>query len=343
MLRKRKDRKKKDFSFDLKSQKKLPSASLESVFLEASRLEKYQSVLNQSVMPVQHYALDPVTLLSFYSDKKPLLPNSSKPWERVMHYQEWMTGLPPEQHLFFQRGIVQSLMKKAHALVGALSRGNHQKKSLPFSERSGVGETTEIDLETTLEESFRVLSLIDPWVEIFEKSPQAFVLCLDRSLSIHGEKMALAALVIAVFLVQFQDDWLGIVAFESKPHVLKRPTEKKTVSSILTHFLEMPTEGFTHLEAGMKAALDLAQELSPGGRKVSTLLITDGQYTLGKNPVYLAPWFHQLMVIHTAGQEKGKTLCQDCAKKGHGRFYPLSDWNRLPLLICQILKELRLL
>src|SRR5262249_54073557 len=139
----------------------------------------------------------------------------------------------------------------------------------------------------------------DLWMNYRVHRKQPLVITVDTSLSMTGEKLALTAVALAVVLLQFPDDPVGIVAFENEAQVLKRPTEQITLQQLVERFLDVPAQGYTHLEDGMKAALKLVRSVDLGsqGRPPSAVLLTDGKYTAGRDPAYLAPKFPHLVVM----------------------------------------------
>src|SRR5262249_43358466 len=147
------------------------------------------------------------------------------------------------------------------------------------------------------------------------------------SLSMTGEKLALTAVAIAVVLLQFPEDPVGIVAFENEARILKRPEERITLQELLERFLDVPAQGYTHLEDGMKASLKLVQSTSGGtsSRLPSTVLLTDGKYTAGRDPAYLAPRFPHLAVLKMGTERASMDLCRELARKGHGMVREVSD------------------
>jgi Mg-chelatase subunit ChlD len=182
----------------------------------------------------------------------------------------------------------------------------------------------------------------DLWMEFQTVRDQAVVLSVDTSLSMTGEKLALTAVALAVVLLQFPDDPVGIVAFENDARVLKSPEEKITIEELLARFLDVPAQGYTHLEAGMKSALTLLRHVGEGRsrRPPSCVLLTDGKYTAGKDPAYLAPRFPHLVVLKMGDERSSHGLCEELAKKGRGALREVGDLEGLPEAMYGVVKDL---
>ena len=74
----------------------------------------------------------------------------------------------------------------------------------------------------------------------------------------------------------------------------------------------------------MKAALNLSRAAaaagySLGSRMPSTVLLTDGKYTAGRDPAYLASRFPHLVVLKMGRERAPLELCRELARKGQGR------------------------
>jgi Mg-chelatase subunit ChlD len=168
------------------------------------------------------------------------------------------------------------------------------------------------------------------------------VLSVDTSLSMTGEKLALTAVALAVVLLQFPEDPVGIVAFENEAQVIKRPDERISIQQLVERFLDVPAQGYTHLEEGMKGALALVRqsESGGGGKPPSTVLLTDGKYTAGRDPAYLAPRFPHLIVLKMGKERASLELCREMAQKGGGVLREVGELESLPTVMYGVVKDL---
>ncbi|MBS1963447.1 MAG: VWA domain-containing protein [Bdellovibrionales bacterium] len=243
----------------------------------------------------------------------------------------------------------RAVLERAQAVLGSVVRPTDHRRS-PLSEVPSDALLPELDLEETLEDAPWVAKEgssffprpEDLWMEYQTVRDQAVVLSVDTSLSMTGEKLALTAVALAVVLLQFPDDPVGIVAFENEAQILKSPDEKITIEELVARFLDVPAQGYTHLEAGMKSALSLLDHVTKGRtrRPPSCVLLTDGKYTAGKDPAYLAPRFPHLVVLKMGDERSSQALCEEMARKGRGALREVDDLEALPEAMYGVVKDL---
>jgi Mg-chelatase subunit ChlD len=168
------------------------------------------------------------------------------------------------------------------------------------------------------------------------------VLAVDTSLSMTGEKLALTAVALSVVLLQFPEDPIGILAFENQARELKAPEERLGVFELVERFLDVPAQGYTHLESGVKLALKMSREMESRirGRPPATLLLTDGKYTAGRDPAFLAPRFHHLSVLKMGQERSSLPLCREMARKGRGVLREVPRLEALPTVMYSVVKDL---
>ena len=234
---------------------------------------------------------------------------------------------------------VRGILDRAQNILGAMI---HSRKtgSAPLGEVPAEAEGAELDLEATLENSDP--NRLQPWMSYQLSRVEPVVLCVDTSLSMTGEKLALTAVAVAVVLLQFPHDPVGIVSFETEPHIIKRPDELITVQEMVKRFLEAPSKGYTDIEDGLAAALKQVDEISGLGvnRPASTVLISDGKYTAGKDPSYLAGRFPHLQMIKIGTDRSSLALCEELARRGRGNLRQVADTKDLPAALFSVVKEL---
>lgn len=232
-------------------------------------------------------------------------------------------------------------------MIGQLTKPIHRSQSR-YDEIPFQAMQIEMELDETIEENPQLLSnefKIDPKELIAEFSlpkKNAFILTVDTSLSMTGEKLALTAVALSVVLLQFPDDPIGIIAFENHPKVLKLPTEKITAEELIGRFLEVPAKGYTHLESGIKMALKCIELIPQAGLSAppSTLLLTDGKYTAGRDPAYLGSLFKHLIVLKMGNERSSRSLCKELAKRGNGTLMEIEDLRTLPTVMLNVVKDL---
>lgn len=253
-------------------------------------------------------------------------------WDIATRYHEFKARkLSEGQKQAIRRVSAEAVLERARDILGSLSRPM-LSKSAPWSELPADAEHIDFDLEATLDEGGT-----EPWASFQVTRRQSVVLSVDTSLSMTGEKLALTAVALAVVLLQFPQEAIGIVAFENEAQVLKRPDEALTVAELVERFMDVPAQGYTHLEDGLKLALKLTTGLK--GR-VSTVVLTDGKYTAGRDPGYLAPRFTHLEVLKMGKERASMELCRELARGGHGSLREVGDLEALPQAMYSVVKDL---
>jgi hypothetical protein len=241
----------------------------------------------------------------------------------------------------------QAVLEQAQKVLGSIVRPVDQHLS-PWSEVPSQALQTELDLEETIENSpfiadpHHLTTANDLWMSFQTIRSQSVVLAVDTSLSMTGEKLALTAVALAVVLLQFPEEKIGIVAFENEAQILKKPDERISIALLIERFLDVPAQGYTHLESGMRLALTLTQSngMETSGKPVSTVLLTDGKYTAGKDPAYLAPRFPHLVVLKMGDERASLDLCRELARNGHGSLKEVANLSDLPSVMYSVVKDL---
>lgn len=242
---------------------------------------------------------------------------------------------------------VHTIISRAKSIIQTLARKDPEslRPALNWNE---VLQFESVDLDATLEESPLIsvasipLEVSDYWIRAPEKKPRPILIVTDTSLSMNGEKLALTAVALAVVFLQFPDDPIGMIAFENEARILKQPDERITLEVLIERFLDVPAQGYTHLERGLKSALQMtfrmdALRLSKPAR---TLLLTDGKYTAGRDPSYLAKHFRFLDILRLGQERSAKPFCEDLARAGHGMAFHIPDIELLPFTMYETVKRI---
>jgi Mg-chelatase subunit ChlD len=277
---------------------------------------------------------------------------SASAWDVATRYHEFKSRgarrISPELGRQLRKLSARAILERAQAILGSVTHPAEIRLS-PWDELSSdVAFSADIDVDETLELSplavaGRVpLTGQDIWMSYVSHRPQPVVLTVDTSLSMTGEKLALTAVALAVVLLQFPDDPVGIIAFENEAKVIKRPDERISVQMLVERFLDVPAQGYTHLEDGIKAALRLSRQAAAvgQGRPPSTVLLTDGKYTAGRDPGYLGKRFEHLVVLKMGKERASLELCRELANHGNGALREVGELEALPTVMYGVVKEL---
>lgn len=282
------------------------------------------------------------------------LQNASS-WDVATRYHEFKSRKSAQGLAKRLRKLsAEAILERAQQVLGSVVRPMDQN-SAPLKDVPAQAEQVDFDLDETFENSPLAiaeafdsqasrypLTDADIWMSYSTHRKQAVILSVDTSLSMTGEKLALTAVALAVVLLEFPDDPIGIVAFENEAKILKDPQEKISIQLLVERFLDVPAQGYTHLEEGMKAALQLVRKAQATGqtRPPSVVLLTDGKYTAGRDPAYLAHRFSHLAVMKMGSEKASLELCRELARKGHGLLKEVGDLEALPSVMYSVVKDL---
>jgi hypothetical protein len=184
----------------------------------------------------------------------------------------------------------------------------------------GHTDGAEIELDQSLEKYAEapergILDNLVSYVRRIEK--KAFVMMLDYSYSMQS-KIILAAITVAAIAQHFKKDY-AVLAFNSGVGVLKDVAEPAGPEKVLQRLFALQSYGDTNirmvLEAGLKHICKFEQKAG--------LLLTDGDWNKGGNPLQAASRFDKLSVIGFpfANDKKIRQL----AFRGKGTFSIVND------------------
>lgn len=177
----------------------------------------------------------------------------------------------------------------------------------------------------------------DVIVEVRERKRVSAVLMLDTSLSMTGKNIALAGVAAAVLAGKLEPEDYALVLFESSASVPKAMNVRLRLQDVVTKILEVPALGYTNIEDGLATGLE---ELERGRHKERFgIIITDGKYTAGGDPLPLAAKYPRLFVLATEDYKMDRDLCRAMAARGNGRSYPIDDYAELPYALSALLNE----
>lgn len=159
---------------------------------------------------------------------------------------------------------------------------------------------------------------------------EAFVMMLDHSYSMKGLKVVLAAITAASIAHHFKRDY-AILAFSNKVSTLKGIDEKVSPEQVIERLFALELQGDTDIRLVLEAGL---RHLGKFEHKRG-LLLTDGAWNQGGDPLAAAGLFDKLAVIAfpPAKQDKVRQL----AVRGKGPYAFVEDKGRIAGAILQCL------
>lgn len=169
-----------------------------------------------------------------------------------------------------------------------------------------------------------------------ERFATALALVLDRSGSMHGQKVEICkSAAIATVELLSAKDYVGVVAFDSQPRWVVPMTPATSKGTISAQIATINSGGGTHIYPAMVAA---REALAGVKAKVKHMIVlTDGQTTGGAYQELAAQVHAEGTTISTVGIGQGADvgLLQTIAAAGGGKFYETLDPANLPRIFTQ--------
>ena len=195
-------------------------------------------------------------------------------------------------YLCAQHLAAGAVLRRAARLVGPLKAATKTVREPPLEPWGG-----ELDVEASLE---NLLGKPHPEpgdliVQRRADRRHQVVLMVDTSLSMAGEKMALAAVAAAVLALKLRPGDLAVVLFADGARIVSRFGEEVSAAELVRRMLAVPCGGGTDIAAALRLGHAELQRGRDPGR--SGLLVSDGVHTSGPDPLPAAARFGPLHVL----------------------------------------------
>jgi len=258
-------------------------------------------------------------------------------WEAAIQYHDIKAGLRtrPKDLLQLQSIAVKAVLARAKAVIGA-SKKETRKRTDSIEHRPHA----ELNIEETLENIMGKPhpDYSDIIVDYKEQKRLDCALMLDTSLSMTGEKLALLAVAATVFAYKLPSEDISIIAFESTANSIKKIRTQLSVERIAQKILDVPAMGYTNIEAALSEGIN---ELALGIHKNRIgILISDGKYTAGNDPLPMASRYDFLHVILTGDFNTDPAASVAMASAGHGRLYKAPNFQSLPRVLSRLIADI---
>jgi gas vesicle protein GvpN len=232
-----------------------------------------------------------------------------------------------------KRIAVKATIRRVLQLLGPVSLPSYLSRS-----EYRLGEDAEIDVESTLDGLVERghLAMQDLIVERREPRKLAVALMLDASLSMSGDKLAMATAAIAVLAFRLKTVDYLLITFNDRPSVLKRVYEAKSLDDLISDLLDAHAGGYTNIEWALtrgKEELDRSDTRNRVG-----IMITDGNFTVGDDPAEAAARYKRLFVIMTESHDCQPLTCEAMARQGGGKMYTVSSFDEIPRVLYRVLR-----
>ncbi|MBL7714805.1 MAG: VWA domain-containing protein [Bdellovibrionales bacterium] len=257
-------------------------------------------------------------------------------WDVAVHFQDikrHAAVLSYRKQKELESKAIQGVMNRARKLVGPV-RAAEKDRVLALNEIGPGTSVSEIDLESTLEADPVHFSDLRFLCRTPKRVPIAVL--MDVSMSMKGDKLAHLALSASAMALSIPGADLCFAGFDSKTTWVKRFDEKVSTEKIVAKILNLPAAGFTNMDAAFS---DLKAELESAKRpRANVILIGDGKYTEGRNPLEAVQGFFRLHVLKIGKDIGGRQNLKDLAQKGSGQFIEARQYADLPKCLYSLLR-----
>ncbi|KKM67912.1 hypothetical protein LCGC14_1466350 [marine sediment metagenome] len=242
----------------------------------------------------------------------------------------------------FRRLARQSIIKLSLKITSKGIRGQF-KKAIP-NYKIGMPE---FSLDETIQHNplkiyEKSLSYQDIYGVERRRQKRKVVLILDTSGSMYGRLLLNAALTTSVLAYNMEKEDFAIVLFNSTAMLLKKINQKRSIIKIVDDILDSEAVGFTNIQIGLEKGLIELNKIREKRKSRFGILITDGNYNRGEDPVKLARQFPKLHVIAIPADNdasQGVKTCRAIAKSGRGKFYAVTDYREIPRALIELLSQ----
>lgn len=164
----------------------------------------------------------------------------------------------------------------------------------------------DIDLDASLDaiQRSRIAGTsVDPAdlvVQTWNRPETAVCLLVDRSGSMHGERLATAAIAAAAVVLRAPSD-CSVVAFAEDAVVVKSQGEPRSAEQVVEDLLRLRGSGVTDVALALRAAREQLQR--SGAARRLTLLLSDCRPTAGGSPLGDAAELDELILLAPADDD----------------------------------------
>jgi len=232
-----------------------------------------------------------------------------------------------------KRIAIKATIRRVLQLLGPVSIPSYLARS-----EYRLGEDADIDVEATLDQivAKNHIEPSDVIVEKREPRKLAVALMLDASLSMSGDKLAMATAAIAVLAFRLKTVDYLLITFNDRPSVLKRVNQPKNLDDLISDLLDAHAGGYTNIEWALakgKEELSMADTRNRVG-----IIVTDGNFTVGEDPSEAASRYKRLFVIMTESHDCQPAICEGMARQGGGRMYAVASFDEIPRVLYRVLR-----
>jgi hypothetical protein len=235
-----------------------------------------------------------------------------------------------------RNAAIGAVIERAHRTVGRVMRPEWTRVIAKATTEAPDGNA-ELAIFETIEA--RLAGEMDQLhFELRTPRDRELAILMDASLSMRGEKLALLAVAVAVVALNLPMEHLRVAAFNSEARTIKDFGSIYSIPQLIRKILEFSAIGFTNLEKGLLDTIDSLD--APAGRRAKCILISDGKYTEGRDPAYLADRFRCLHVLKVGRDQAGLKLLTELCAASEGTIFSAATAEELPESMYSALKKI---
>lgn len=232
-----------------------------------------------------------------------------------------------------RRIAIRATIRRVLQLLGPVSLPTHVERGAFIA-----GSDAEIDIDETLERIMGHERIEPDDVVVENRAPRelAVALILDASLSMTGDKLAMASAAIAVLAYRLKTVDYLLITFNDRPTTLKRVDESKHMDDLVSDLLSSNASGYTNIDAALRKGTEELHRARTRNRV--GILITDGNYTVGADPKDAAAAYKRLFVVMTESHDCKPGECEVMAMNGGGQMFTVSSFDEIPRVLYRVLR-----
>lgn len=263
------------------------------------------------------------------------VPASDVGWAVAQHYSYIRRQLKDPKLLKIAKKIAMTaIIHRTLQLLGPTRRRMEHVRE-PYT----PGQTGEIEIEMTAEEILGKKEIDNSDLIIESNVPRktACVMMLDTSMSMSGDKLGIATASLGVLAFKLKSIQYGVITFDNVARLVKRLDQRLTIASLVGDLLDITAGGYTNIAEGLRTGLvELAS--SKAKEKIGVIL-TDGNYTAGKDPSEIAAQYPKLTVIMIKSHDSKPALCARIASLGKGKLIEADSFEEIPSILRNLLRD----
>ncbi len=255
-------------------------------------------------------------------------------WEIARNYSHLRFSLgSPVLAELARRIAIRATIRRVLQLLGPVSLPTRVERTT-FSQ----AEDGEIDVDETLERMLGHDRISPEDIVVEQRAPRelAVALILDASLSMTGDKLAMASAAIAVLAYRLKTVDYLLITFNDRPNTVKRIGEPQNLDDLVSDLLSSNASGYTDIDQALRKGSEELHRAKTRNRV--GILITDGNYTVGADPKLAASAYRRLFVVMTKSHDCKAGECEAMAANGGGQMFTVSSFDEIPRVLYRVLR-----